>query len=143
MNKLKLLVYLLWRYKIILWPWSVTDKSSNGNYSVRIFNNGWRLNKVYVNFKHPKWWPTFLHEVGHIVDMYRYENFLTLPSVLKQELAASEWAVKFIKLSGIGTQQDVNYLCWCYGTYVGHYCQDKHKADESYRSVKLLGVRYD
>lgn len=163
-RKLKMMGYLLWRYKIklSLFPQTTTTNSTGSfsiNYDKEIresdgsFLNLCRINtkKVFIHWiKCDNITTTFLHEVGHIANIVRYvgkrRELRVLKDVLYSERRASTYALRVGKLFGvINPKQKAEVVNYWYGTYVAHFCKgDSAKlADESYRGVKTFGVRYD
>ena len=154
----KLVCYLHCRYKIRPAIRSVSGRSTNGSFwanyntyevSGRSFVDKINVAKVYNNWLHPKSFITFLHEVGHIAQFRRAATHKFtqshLTGVLFSEKRASVWAIRVAKVIGKSRQADINYLNWCYGTYIGHYLKGEDpikKADVSYRVSRLFGVRY-
>lgn len=160
LQKVKLVVYLLQRYRVDL---SITQLghplgTARFNYTTRAD----RLVKVsdfkiYVNWADENAIAVFLHELGHLTQIKRAathgHNEDKTFAVLYSERRASLWAVRVAKLLGL-PHKDINkYLCNAYETYTTsrHYRSQLHKdapiweglADTSYNAVKLFGVTYD
>lgn len=158
LEKFKLVCYLHWRYKIRPSLWSVSGKPSGGSYWVNYdswkFEHGTFLDKinkcyVYVNWLTPMATTIFLHEVGHISQLHRAAKHkfreCHVTSHIFSEKRASLWAIRAGKVFGQIEQKDINYLDWCYGTYVGHHLKrsdPQQKAKISYKATRVFGVRY-
>lgn len=154
----KLVCYLHWKYKIRPAIRSVSGCNTNGsfwaNYDIyqvsgRSFVDKVNVARVYNNWLHSKSFITFLHEVGHVSQFHRAAKHKFTQSHLTETLfaekRASIWAIRVAKVVDRSSQVDINYLNWCYGTYIGYYLKEEDpmkKADVSYRVSRLFGVRY-
>lgn len=135
-------------------------KLDRGSYSFCLEGKE-KHSRVWVSLFSDRFYEILAHEVGHLmdyksrcyrVDVRKAENLTAVDysvtytdgshtcMTLHRELRASRGARLLLKSWGKLQDDSMDYLNWCYGTYIRGYPKDK-VADVSYQGMKYLKAK--